>query len=459
MIKITINNTAILTNLPAKLVKLIRDLFKINNPLFSQKIELGLSVWGVPVSLSYSTVINQNSIEVPVGGLTETINLLLNNGIKSTDINIVDNRTEFTNLNYFNNIIFTGTLRDYQNDVLKHMDDKTVGIIEAMTGSGKTITFIKYILNKKINTLILVNRIELALQTKKSFEKFSTLTEDDIGLIGAGKFELKPITVGLHQTLMRLDDNKFNKLNNYFGTVIADEVHITAAELYYKNMTSLTMKYKFGFSATPERQDGLTKVIFWATGPKIHKVPTNILKHKVLIIPTIKQVFTDYYFPLFDTADYTYMISDLSTNQKRNKLIATHILKNYSHKDDYVVILCNQLSQVDALLDLLGHNAEKITSKTPKKSRKQIIEDLQNKKIKYIISTYQLFATGIDITHLNVLILAAPKKSKNLLRQAAGRIMRKFPGKTKAVIVDFIDHKVSLLNNQAHIRQKILTNL
>ena len=90
--------------------------------------------------------------------------------------------------------------------------------------SGKTITFVKMTVDRKVPTLILVNTQELASQAINSFVRFTNLKEEQIGYIGDGRFELSPVTVGLHQTMHKLTDSKFGLVNQIFGQIIADEV-------------------------------------------------------------------------------------------------------------------------------------------------------------------------------------------------------------------------------------------
>jgi superfamily II DNA or RNA helicase len=135
---------------------------------------------------------------------------------------------------------FSGTLRDYQQEIINACADKTMGVIEAMTGSGKTATFISLVMQRKLCTLILVNTIELANQTKEAFLKFTNATPDDIGFIGSGKFKLTPICICLHQTMAKAGDEVFKLLNTYYGMVIADEIHIISARTYSETMGKTT---------------------------------------------------------------------------------------------------------------------------------------------------------------------------------------------------------------------------
>jgi superfamily II DNA or RNA helicase len=325
-----------------------------------------------------------------------------------------------------------------------------------MTGSGKTVSFINLITTKNECTLILVHTTELAEQTRKAVAKFTNVPYEDTGLLGNGQFDVKPISVGLHQTINTIDENKLKEVNDMFGMIISDETQILGAETFYSNMCKLTAKNKFGFSATPYRDDGLTDVIHFAVGPSIHKVPKSELVD-VLIKPDILFLFTDYFFPLIYSSDYQFMISDLSKDPDRNDFIVKELLTNY--KDNFVCLLCNRIEQIEQLKLKLGSDAEVLISSMTKKKRKEVMEDLLTKKTKYIISSYALFSAGIDIPHLDVLFLCCPIKSEVKLKQAAGRLMRKSEGKTKATIVDFVDKKISLLEYHFKKRKQIYNKL
>ena len=132
--------------------------------------------------------------------------------IKSAKIAI--NKGIPTIQDYFSKVKFNATLRDYQQDMVDSCNNKTVGVLEAMTGAGKTVFSLALILKMQQPTIFLVNTVELADQTIKSFAKFSNLDYEDFGFIGNGKFEIKPITIALHQTMSRLEDNQFKKIGD-----------------------------------------------------------------------------------------------------------------------------------------------------------------------------------------------------------------------------------------------------
>jgi superfamily II DNA or RNA helicase len=450
---IIVKNEATICGLSKKLENIVKKYLTISNPLFEKRIELGLASWGCPPQLQYFTK-QHNSITVPVGALAPILQILRENGLEITSKDIKDVRLDKKLEDYFSKIKFKATLRPYQKEMLDATKNKTIGVIEAMTGAGKTIFALARILHSQRPTLFLVHTVELANQTIESFVKFTNLKKDDIGLIGNGRFELKPITIGLHQTLSKLPDYKFELVNSHISQVIGDEIHIIAAETWYNSMKRLYAKYKWGISATPKRGDGLTKVIHWATGPKIYTVQEKDLKG-VLIKPTVEYIDTSYKFPLISTQEYQEMITDLATDLERNTLILNE-LKKYSGK--YTIMLCERLTQVEYFHKQLK-NSVMLTSKMSKKDRENTMSLVKSGKKQIIASTYSLFSTGIDIPALELLLLCSPIKSEIRLRQSAGRLMRKSPGKTSAKILDFVDNNVGLLKNAARKRQWILRNL
>ncbi|MBC8437178.1 DEAD/DEAH box helicase [bacterium] len=452
-ITILLDNQAHIAGLSKRTSDEIKAFLTISNPVFQKGLQLGLTNWGVPRSLQYFSESNK-ILSAPIGSLNDILNILADH-ISMNDVEVCDNRASNKLPKYFNKVRFSPVLRDYQQDMINACEDKSIGVIQAKTGAGKTIFALSLILKKQEATLFLVNTVELANQTIASFAKNTNLSEDDIGFIGSGKFSLKPITVGLHQTMARLSEEQFGLLNDHIGMVIADEVHICPAKTYYKTLTNLRAKYKWGISGTPKREDGLTRAIFFATGPLIHQVPESKLEN-VLITPDVEYIETDYTYPIFSTEDYQPMISDLSENRDRNDIIIEK-LKEFKGKS--TVLLCTRLSQVEYLKDVLGEEAVILTSKMKKKDRVEVMSQLHKREKDIVISTYGLFSTGIDIPHLEVLFLCAPLKSEIKLRQAAGRLMRKAKGKTSANIIDIVDPNVGILYNQSRTRKRVLSNL
>ena len=434
---IVIKNKVFITEADPKIIDVMQEDLSITNPAFDKAINMNLATWSIPRKLKYYKY-DGHTFEAPVGYLNEVKKLLPTHVIK-------DERTN-SNISAFT---FVGTLRDYQQKAVDAILSNEMGTVCAPTGSGKTVVMCAAICGRKVNTLVLVNTLELAYQFIDRVKQF--IKDAEVGLIGNGKWEVKPITVGILQTITSRD---LTELNDYFGAVFCDEVHIIGAETYYEAMSNFKCLHKFGFSATPERLDGLTKVIFFATGPLIFNTSLTDV-NKFVIKPTYVSHDTEYEFPLFDVTEYQQMISDLSIDGIRNQLIIDQ-LKNYPKQQ--IALLCQRKEQV-ALLHKHIKDSVVLTSSTPKKKRKEIMEGLRDGSHRIVISTYQLFGTGIDLDTLEVLFMCAPIKSKILIKQVAGRLMRKAHVGKKPIIVDFADKKVELLRYQFYSRSKLLRNL
>jgi len=135
---------------------------------------------------------------------------------------------------------FNGTLRDEQpfaiNELLKHEN----GVLSGTTAFGKTVVAIKLIA-EKVNTLILVNRVQLLSQWKDSLDEFLNINEtlpeinqkkkrgrkkksSVIGQMGGGKNSLSGIIdIAVMQSLNRMGE--VNECVKNYGMVIVDECH------------------------------------------------------------------------------------------------------------------------------------------------------------------------------------------------------------------------------------------
>jgi len=422
---------------------------------------------------------------LPVGYTSKLISILGKDNIVISDERTVSD----LDISFTTNI----TLRDYQEKAVSELLKRTCGIVEAPTGTGKTYILIEMIKRRNQNTLILVDSYELAEDMIRKLVETTNLTEKDIGkLWGGTRWNIghqghqaqhgPSVTVGLLQTVRLLSTQELNHLNQKFGQVLVDEIHIIAAPTYYDCMNRLHMRYRYGFSATPERTDGLTPVLFFITGPKAITV-TNEETQDVTVQPTITVINTDFTWPLIDTEEYSYMVSDLGVDKNRNKLIVDHY-NSMGFENTMTVFLCSRRSQIYELWTMLGKDGGVLISRMDadakqsmkeycglsdeeimefnkfcnKSHRKKILSHLQTGKINKIFATIKKFNKGIDADLLEKMYICGPTKSPILLRQSKGRLVRKFKNGTEKhpEIFFFHDIKQSLLKTQGYQAIRIL---
>ena len=443
MIQCILQSEATLLGLTADQKQQIKNGLTIVNPKFDIASRMNKALWGIPEKLKYYKDIAPASLIVPIG-FVETIKSIF------PDTQITDLRVDNA---LSKPAIFNGTLYDYQLEAVTDMLAHQNGVLCAITGSGKTAMMIYMMCQLQQKTLILVHTIELANQFRDALIKFTNLKKSEIGRLGNGQRNIKDITVGLLQTVTAMP---VADLNNNFGLVFVDEVHIAPADTYAAALSRLDARRKYGASGTPERADGLTKVIFWLTGPMRHIVPQSKLG-AVIIKPTVRVIETEYMFPLFDTSEYQAMITDLSTNADRNKLIIDTLV---DYPTEQVCMLCQRKEQVELLHKTIPGSVT-LTSDMGKKARVAVMKGLLDGTHRVVISTFQLFSTGIDIPTLQIMFVCAPIKSVVKVRQSAGRLMRTTPllPNKKPIIVDFADKRVELLKHQWYLRSRILRTL
>jgi len=83
-------------------------------------------------------------------------------------------------------------------------------------------------------------------------------------------------------------------------------------------------------------------------------------------------------------------------------------------------------------------SVEFIYSKVNKMVRKKYLQQIRDRELDVIIGT-SLADEGLDLPALDALILAGAGKSQTRMIQRIGRVLRTFPGKTEAIVVDFRD--------------------
>ena len=181
-------------------------------------------------------------------------------------------------------------------------------------------------------------------------------------------------------------------------------------------------KYTLGLTATPNRADGLTEVLFWFLGPIFFAIEREnqgqVIVHRV-----------DYKDESFQLAPPTTrmgkislaeMITILTENHLRNKMIVNMVMKI---KNRNILILTDRRNHCTLLQEMLQNKGKDVGLYMGGMKQKDL---KQSEKASIIIGTFSQAHEGLDIPKLDTLILATPKSN---IKQAVGRILRETPGK------------------------------
>jgi superfamily II DNA or RNA helicase len=87
----------------------------------------------------------------------------------------------------------------------------------------------------------------------------------------------------------------------------------------------------------------------------------------------------------------------------------------------------------------------------------ELFDCIINRFAVLIIASYGVFSTGISVKNLHHVILAHPVKSKVIVLQTIGRVLRKHDSKQLAQIWDLIDD-MSLTKDKSGIKTRVNVN-
>ncbi len=360
---------------------------------------------------------------------------------------IVDRRRKLAEID----ISFQGELRPYQQQAVADVVSRSFGVLEAGTGSGKTVMALNVIARRRQPTLIIVHSRELLHQW---LERIQTFLGIKAGQAGGGRFDLQPVTVAIVNTVRK----RVAELAPHFGQLIVDECHRVPASLFTDVVTGFDAFYMFGLSATAfRREDGMTKLIYTYMGDRVHAVDARELADSGAVVrPDFVQRETEFSYGY--RGEYSRLIKALAKNEERNSRIAADIaaLIHKGHSGT-VLVVSDRVAHCEVLSGKLQEQdvaAELLTGRTPPEERQQIVRRVQAGEVQVLLSTLQLIGEGFDCPGLSTLVLATPIKFEGRLLQVVGRVMRPAEDK-KALVIDYVDVNIAVLRRSAAARTEM----
>ena len=241
-----------------------------------------------------------------------------------------------------------------------------------------------------------------------------------------------------------------------FGCVILDECHHAPAFTFKRLMNLFPARFRYGCTGTLKRRDGLGFMIDAAFGPVIHTIQREELFSEGQIMqPIIKAIHTNCYLPECD--DYRTLIDAVTGDADRNHLILKHLIRE-AEAGHSCLVLSERISHLEDLSLIFSTlcsdiRSEVITGKTPKARRKEVLMDVEEGRIRVLFAS-RIADEGLDLPRLSRLFITCPIRSSSKVTQQVGRIMRTFPGKQDAVVLDFTDKNVNLAWSQWLTRKR-----
>ena len=352
-------------------------------------------------------------------------------------------------------VTFTKQLRDYQEEIIDtymtYVTNKNNGggaILEVFCGAGKTVCAIKIISVIKKKTLILVHKEFLMNQWIERINEF--LPESRIGKIQAQTVDIenKDIVIGMIQTLY---DREFPAGTfDSFGLTIIDEVHRIGSEQFSKTLLKTITPYMLGISATVDRKDKLTKILYMFIGEKIYskkREEEDLVCVRAIQYLTNNSEFNETELDFRGNPKYSSMIVKLCEYGPRSDFII-RVIKDLIEEEPekQIMILCHNRSLLNYLYQGIQYRKIASVGFYVGGMKQTNLQETETKNI--VLATYAMAAEALDIKTLSTLVMVTPKTD---ITQSVGRILR--AKHEKPIIVDIIDAH-EMFQNQWNQRRR-----
>lgn len=289
-----------------------------------------------------------------------------------------------------------------------------------------------------VKTAVLTHRQVLVDQWIESIQKFTNATIQTVGSSGDLEGEKDFYLFNIAQVAKKWDPigKKWveKRLGIYkdIGLLIVDEAHIVGATEMSKALLYFNPRMLIALTATPERRDGMDKVLNLYFGDYSATRIIRIAQNEFTVYRCATGIKPEFSQNKMGGKDWNSLVDSLLTNSRRNAMILD-IIQKYS--DYNILLLTKRKSHCNLLAKMLKECGISNTVMVG-------TQDKYDKTARVLLSTYSKLGVGFDDSRLNMLILACSVKD---IEQYAGRL-RDAQGKNR-VIIDMVD---SDPNCQAH---------
>lgn len=444
--KVTISNELYIQDPLPELIHWTRENLVIPNPEYSKKQRMGLWTGNTEPQL-YLFYADGDVLVLPCG-VGKAIRQFI-----SEDTVIQQDLADNGKIEYPGQV----PLYEYQKIAVEAMRKAGCGILQSPCGSGKTQMGIALAARIGRKTLWVTHTADLLAQSYERAEQY--YPRELLGKITAGRVQIgSHLTFATVQTLSKLDLQKYKYT---WDVIIVDECHRVSGtpssmKMFYRVMSSLAARYKYGLSATVHRSDGLIKSTFAVLGDVKYRVPDEAVAEKTMQVRILRRdtgiqinrscLDTD------GTLVYSKLMGYLIENTKRNDQILSDLIENQQH---FNLILSDRLLHLRQIMAAMPAEIRqyavmidgKMTSKKAKADRVRAIEEMRSGEKHFLFASYNLAKEGLDIPRLDRLYMVTPKKDYAVVTQSIGRIARTFEGKKDAVCYDYVDN-IQFCENQ-----------
>ncbi len=321
------------------------------------------------------------------------------------------------------NITFKGTLRTETRQIEAFEAATRAGhlVLALDCGFGKTTIALAIAAFYKMRTMIVVHKEFLAQQWRERINQFCPGAT--IGVVQRDKIEVDgcDFVIAMLQSLS-LKEYSFKQFES-IGVVFADEAHHVCARVFSQALFKVCPRHAFALSATPDRKDGLTKVLHWFFGEGTF-VARRENQGQVMVFPVTYECAAFHEAPptnRMGKISLVEMITTLVCDPDRTKMVVDLLTKTLRKTPSrQILVLSDRREHCKLLQSYFPDNSGLYMGGM----KQALLEESSKKTI--IFATFSQAHEGLDIPTLDTVILATPKSD---IKQSIGRILRETTGK------------------------------
>jgi superfamily II DNA or RNA helicase len=351
-------------------------------------------------------------------------------------------------------IAFKGTPYPYQEEIIKtFMDQGGNGLICVPCGRGKTFMALNIGVRLGARFLIVVDKEFLMNQWKGEIERY--IEGARIGIVQSDRQEIDPakydITICMIQTIC-LRDYAPNAFEGY-GYTIFDECHHLGAQHFSGVLKKIQTKWMLGLSATPDRDDGLTKVFEYYLGKPVYQEKIREPDPTVVV----RAIWYQSEEKSYKTVPVNYrgevitarLLTQIVEHRPRTEMILGHLHELVADSRRKILVLSERRAHLEEICAGLPAT---VTKGYYVGGMKQADLDTNAETCQVLLATYAMASEAMNIKALNAMIMASPRKK---VEQSTGRILRVSPDKRSVfpLILDVVDQH-DLYVNQWYQRRR-----
>ena len=356
-------------------------------------------------------------------------------------------------------LTFSGKPYDYQEGIIKKfLDANADGLICVPCGKGKTFMALAIAFRLGRRFMVVVDKEFLLDQW--AGEMRSLMPGIRIGRFQADKMEVDPdsydCTICMIQTIVQRQIPEA-MLRSYAFTIF-DECHHLGAKHFSKILTKLQTKHMLGLSATPTRDDGLTKVFEWHLGKPVYwekrREADETVTVEMMRFSCDDIEYRDTPMNFRGEVILARLLSQVVACQKRNVFIADKLKELIKDPARRILVLSERIGHLESLETLLKPAAAAAGCAMGYYigGMKTATRELAAEEARILWATYAMASEAMNIKTLNCVLMASPRRK---IEQSTGRILRQRPEERSVapLILDIVDaHRPY----QSQSRQRIL---